>query len=156
MLLFHLGSWLTNWAKIFRGRHLWPTWKTAEKPSDSPTYFPVQPAILKLSEKLRKLLMFTCYFYHGGQIGRSYWFQLSHFLFLLPILDLTGYTYLLTERMRFKARTDQTVKQEKEAKMQKTVINALGRNSLVAKADLGNPRELYKARDKRITWWTLV
>ena len=53
--------------------------------------------------------MFTCYFYHGGRIGRSYWFRLSHFLFLLPILDLLGYTHLLTERMRFKARTDQTV-----------------------------------------------
>ena len=54
--------------------------------------------------------------------------------------------------MRFKARTDQTVKQGKEAKMQKTVINAAGRNSLVhvvAKADLGVPKELYKAQDKK-------
>ena len=36
--------------------------------------------------------------------------------------------------------------------MQKTVINAAGRNSLVhvvAKADLGVPRELYKAQDKK-------
>ena len=57
--------------------------------------------------------------------------------------------------MRFKARTDQTVKREKEAKMQKTVINAASRNSLVhvvAKADLGVPRELMKAQDKKITW----
>ena len=73
------------------------------------------------------------------------------FSILVPILDLTGCAYLLTERMRFKARTDQTVKQEKEAKMQKTVINAAGRNSLVdvvAKADFGVPRELIRLRTK--------
>ena len=44
---------------------------------------------------------------------------LSHFLFLFPILDLIGCTHLLlTGREGFKARTDQTDKQEKEAKMQ--------------------------------------
>ena len=49
---------------------------------------------------------------------------LSHFLFLFPILDLIGCTIhgcthlLLTGREGFKARTDQTDKQEKEAKMQ--------------------------------------
>ena len=52
---------------------------------------------------------------------------LSHFLFLFPILDLKDCTHLLLpERMGFQARTDQTVKQEKEAKMQNTVINAAG------------------------------
>ena len=74
------------------------------------------------------------------------------FSILLPNLDLTGCTHLLTERMRFKAKTDQTVKQEKEAKMQKTVINAAGRNSLVhvvAKADLGVPGELIRLRTKK-------
>ena len=75
------------------------------------------------------------------------------FSILVPILDLTGCAHLLTERMRFKARTDQTVKQEKEAKMQKTVINAAGRNLLVdvmAKADFGVPRgrELRRLRTK--------
>ena len=54
--------------------------------------------------------------------------------------------------MRFRARTDQTVKQEKEAKMQKTVKSAAGRNSLahvVAKADLGVPRELIRLWTKK-------
>ena len=51
--------------------------------------------------------------------------------------------------MRLKARTDQTVKQGKEAKMQKTVINAAGRNSLVHVVDLGVPKELCKAQDKK-------
>ena len=48
---------------------------------------------------------------------------------------------MLTERVRFKARTDQTIKQEKEAKMQKTVINAAGKNLLVhvvARAGFGS------------------
>ena len=55
--------------------------------------------------------------------------------------------------MRFKARTDQTVKQEKEAKMQKTLINAAGRNSLVhvvAEADfIGVPRKVIRLRTKK-------
>ena len=56
--------------------------------------------------------------------------------------------------MRFKARTDQTVKQENEAKMQKTVINAAGRNSFVhaVASRLGSSQRTYNAQDKKITW----